>query len=472
MIINNSINIIKNKNSELINFIEGLINTELIIVKQTKNTFEAKAICFSHNDHTPSLGISWLDDGGVVFNCFACGVKGNLKGLANQFNKLTEYEAFIKKRKWLNLNQTNDNDNDLTNHFYKPYTESGDVVKGIISKNVFKDEANALCYLTQDHYNQFKEIKFIHLLFNNDDFINQYLINQINDYKHNSYLDTPLSIKKGIQQEQKATEFAKNWLWISLKANNSKVINQLKVLNLIASDINKDGMLYQQIGYAKPFDSNSWAFDDSQFEANEIDLQGNLTKQNKGYLLKYKAINTLFGDNLVRFDKCYQKRLIIPIKDILGNFVSYIGVNAFSKKAKYLFKRGFNKRFYFYSIITLINFNHKKPLYICEGVRDVWSLHKMGYQAVALLGCNISEYQIKVIDWLMRNGGVVVIAMDDDDVGLNATNKIKQKLKNGLTCKYIKILIIDKKQMYKGNKDIGALLNKQDKRSELINNGE
>lgn len=83
--------------------------------------------------------------------------------------------------------------------------------------------------------------------------------------------------------------------------------------------------------------------------------------------------------------------------------------------------KGFDKKSYLY------NLDHSYDYVILvEGQSDVWRLYQHGYNACALMGSDISEWQIKEISKFKK----VYLALDNDEAGRRGVEKCNFLLKN------------------------------------------
>ena len=83
-------------------------------------------------------------------------------------------------------------------------------------------------------------------------------------------------------------------------------------------------------------------------------------------------------------------------------------------------------------------------IYVCEGLFDCLRLWSNGIPAVAGFGCLFSEYQIKQLEELPVRK--LILALDSDDAGRKATEKLKKRIKHKLITEVV---------LPKGRKDIG-----------------
>lgn len=119
-----------------------------------------------------------------------------------------------------------------------------------------------------------------------------------------------------------------------------------------------------------------------------------------------------------------KNRIAIPLHNTKGNILGYMGraISA-STSPKYLFPKNFKKTAF------LFNFHRIKkasaPIFIVEGPFDVIHLHNLGFNAVALLGCNLSYEQLLLLKELKQH---FILLMDGDNAGYKASKNIAQKM--------------------------------------------
>lgn len=83
--------------------------------------------------------------------------------------------------------------------------------------------------------------------------------------------------------------------------------------------------------------------------------------------------------------------------------------------------KGFNKREYLYNLDTSHDY-----VIVVEGQSDVWRLHQYGYNACALMGSDISEWQVEKLSQFKK----VYLALDNDEAGRRGVEKCNYFLKN------------------------------------------
>jgi hypothetical protein len=106
-------------------------------------------------------------------------------------------------------------------------------------------------------------------------------------------------------------------------------------------------------------------------------------------------------------------RIIIPIKDRLGNVVSWQGRDMTGiSKIRYQIQPGFRVAESLYNIDQIVI---GQPIILCEGVFDVWGWARAGFNnAVATWGKKISKEQLLMLCALKP--GRVYMAWDEDAI--------------------------------------------------------
>lgn len=122
----------------------------------------------------------------------------------------------------------------------------------------------------------------------------------------------------------------------------------------------------------------------------------------------------------------FNDRISIPIHDDFGNYVSACGRSiSKNKNPKYIFLKGFQKSKYLYNIHRIINSGGDKCI-IVEGFFDVFFLTKLGYRAIALMGCNIYPQQIRLLKEVDYK---YILMLDGDEAGRKGMIKLEQVCK-------------------------------------------
>lgn len=116
--------------------------------------------------------------------------------------------------------------------------------------------------------------------------------------------------------------------------------------------------------------------------------------------------------------------LIIPVKNQDGAYTGWISRRLYLTP-KYLYSKGFKKARNLFGInfITSSDF-----ICLTEGSLDAMWLDQYGYNALALLGAHMSQYQENLLMTLPTKE--VVLCLDNDTAGKTATDNILTRLSN------------------------------------------
>ena len=130
----------------------------------------------------------------------------------------------------------------------------------------------------------------------------------------------------------------------------------------------------------------------------------------------------------IRYDRNL-KAIVVPIHDFRGQLVGTIRrmVPPISTPTKYLYNKGFQRSRHLFGA-----FRHSRtgPTVVTEGPLDALWLHQLGYTtAVALMGSFCSNIQV---DLLLRLSSSIIIALDGDDAGQQAVEKLLSQIKGKL----------------------------------------
>lgn len=113
----------------------------------------------------------------------------------------------------------------------------------------------------------------------------------------------------------------------------------------------------------------------------------------------------------------FSGRLIYPVKDVRGSVMGFCGWDKFVKP-KYLDSKNHGYKAKYSTVYGMEKFpeyyRSKEPVYLVEGIVCCLYLRSKGFQAIALLGSNITKY-VEVV--LRRFGSRLVIIPDNDVVG-------------------------------------------------------
>lgn len=238
---------------------------------------------------------------------------------------------------------------------------------------------------------------------------------------------------------QEASDIFNYYLNIYLDERNNDITNFVLKRNLSKELIDKF-----KLGYAPSFNS----------EDNYIDILEK--KENEKATLINASILNDAGSH-----PFYVNRLIFPIIDEDNNVVAFSGRkidDQDDKLPKYLNSK---ESLVFKKSSIIYNYNNARKfdsIIIVEGFMDVISLAKIGYDnAVALMGLYISK---NLVDKL-KNHKEILLCLDNDQAGLNATMKlISMFLKNNINA----YVIVNEE-----TKDVDEIINLPDGKEKIIN---
>jgi len=140
-------------------------------------------------------------------------------------------------------------------------------------------------------------------------------------------------------------------------------------------------------------------------------------------------LNFGIGDCTDRQSPMYQ-RAVVPIhNDVGSDIVAYIGRSVKEyRKPKFLFTKGFDKRYFLYNYHRAIpTASEKSCLFITEGQGDVWKLFEAGvHNAVSIFGKSLTVQQKNK---LLQSGlTTLVILTDNDQAGRESKTEIQRQL--------------------------------------------
>ena len=135
--------------------------------------------------------------------------------------------------------------------------------------------------------------------------------------------------------------------------------------------------------------------------------------------------------------------LVIPVKDKKGLLTGWISRRLYLTP-KYLYSKGFKKSHNLFGIHLL-----KPSEFICitEGSLDTMWLDQLGYTSVALLGAHMSKIQEDLLINLPTKE--LVICLDNDEAGINASEDMLTRLSNRCI-----VSVINIPKTGKGYKDV------------------
>ena len=238
---------------------------------------------------------------------------------------------------------------------------------------------------------------------------------------------------------QEASDIFNYYLNIYLDERNNDITNFVLKRNLSKELIDKF-----KLGYAPSFNSENNYIDILEKKENE-----------KAALINASILNDAGSHPF------YVNRLIFPIIDEDNNVVAFSGRkidDQDDKLPKYLNSK---ESLVFKKSSIIYNYNNARKfdsIIIVEGFMDVISLAKIGYDnAVALMGLYISK---NLVDKL-KNHKEILLCLDNDQAGLNATMKlISIFLKNNINA----YVIVNEE-----TKDVDEIINLPDGKEKIIN---
>ena len=129
-----------------------------------------------------------------------------------------------------------------------------------------------------------------------------------------------------------------------------------------------------------------------------------------------------------------ENSLIIPVKNAVQQNVGYVERKPKGILPKYKYSPGLKVSNILFGIDRINN-----PPFVCvtEGPLDTMWLWKCGFSSVALFTAHMSERQEELI--FTMNTPEIVLCLDNDEVGQNATNEIAKRLDNRLYFSYTNI---------------------------------
>lgn len=137
--------------------------------------------------------------------------------------------------------------------------------------------------------------------------------------------------------------------------------------------------------------------------------------------------------------------IIIPYYRNFSDYNSLVGYQRriYGKDRIVINSKGFQKNSYLYNLDTSFDY-----VIIVEGQSDVWRVYQHGYNACALMGSSISDWQVEKLSTFKK----VYLALDNDEAGRRGTELCYAKLKN-----HTEVLLIPYT-----TKDPGECISKED----------
>jgi hypothetical protein len=152
-----------------------------------------------------------------------------------------------------------------------------------------------------------------------------------------------------------------------------------------------------------------------------------------GYSARCKRVVVPFYDDAGRFCIGYTMRSYKPPCDACRKH-HYPREDCRWGQQKWGIMAGFPKRTYLYNYAAALRTTDPR-VFLVEGPPDVWRLAEAGYVGVALLGSILTEEQREKLAALGKH---ITVAMDDDEPGRAATERLRRDLA-GLRCDFFPV---------------------------------
>lgn len=159
----------------------------------------------------------------------------------------------------------------------------------------------------------------------------------------------------------------------------------------------------------------------------DLDVMWDMNEPPKEFLRRGYSKETL---KYFRVGTTAKDEIVIPYYLDFSKPLELLGYQKrwYSPERRVLNSKGFNKKEYLYNL----DFSYSYVV-IVEGQSDVWRLHQFGYNAVALMGADISEWQVTQLSKFDR----VYLALDNDLAGRRGVEICNYFLKN-----HTKVLLV------------------------------
>ncbi len=123
-------------------------------------------------------------------------------------------------------------------------------------------------------------------------------------------------------------------------------------------------------------------------------------------------------------------RIVVPIHNADGEIIAYVGRGLkeadIGKRGRWLFPKGFRKGMELFNYHRLAEYDlEEQNLVVTEGFWSAIRLSEAGIPAVALMGCEISDQQCRLIEEVTDR---VWLMLDRDKAGSNAVKQVITKL--------------------------------------------
>jgi len=137
------------------------------------------------------------------------------------------------------------------------------------------------------------------------------------------------------------------------------------------------------------------------------------------------------------FNEYFMNRIIIPIHNEYGKLIGFSGrATENSTEEKYRIKKGFRKGYCLYNMHRALPYlSRKNPMVLVEGFGQTWRLWESGIKTVvALMGKDLTSEQYALI---LQNTTSLVLALDFDSPGTEATEKLVKMLDDKIDLKVV-----------------------------------
>lgn len=143
-------------------------------------------------------------------------------------------------------------------------------------------------------------------------------------------------------------------------------------------------------------------------------------------------------------------RIVIPIHNGRGELVAYAGRSIDGSEPRYKLPTGFRKS------LELFNLHRVSGpmVVVVEGFFDCMKVYQAGFQAVALMGCSLSETQAETITSRFER---VAVIMDGDEAGRRSSGECIAVLGQRLWARSIQVPIGTQPDLL-SSKELGLLL--------------
>jgi DNA primase len=139
----------------------------------------------------------------------------------------------------------------------------------------------------------------------------------------------------------------------------------------------------------------------------------------------YKDLLMLFKDSNGIINTFFSYRIIYPIYDTNREIRLFGGRSFTDKEPKYIYSNKIGDIGKSNFIYNLHNCTNKEPLYVCEGVFDVWALYQNGEKnSVAILGSSFSDDQIRLLE---NFDNTIFFCLDSDKPGKDGVRKLLEE---------------------------------------------